>query len=57
MVDKIELKERELVEVRSSSVSRETQLNRDLNESRGQIEHLKNDLMAANGKCFLEKDS
>jgi hypothetical protein len=50
------LKERELAEVRSSSVSREIQLNCDLNESRAQNEHLKNELKTTKGKYFFEKD-
>ena len=53
--EKVELNERELVELRSSSASRENQLNSDLNESREQIEMLKNELKAAKGRYFLEK--
>jgi hypothetical protein len=51
------LNERELIEARSSSVSREIQLNSDLNESQRQIELLKNELTATRGKYFFEKDS
>jgi hypothetical protein len=57
LADKCELNERELFEVRSSSASRENQLNSDLNESREQIEMLKNELKAAKGRYFFEKDS
>ena len=52
----MERKNRELFEIRSSSVSREIQLNLDLNESRGQLEMLKLDFKAAEGKYFFEKE-
>ncbi len=43
----------ELRKERSISVSREIQLNFDLNESRGQIEMLKNELKTTKGKFFF----
>jgi hypothetical protein len=55
MADKVEFNERELAEVRSSSVSREIQLNCDLNESREQIELLNLELKITKGKYFFEK--